>query len=34
VANLVHDVARQIANMDHRPLVNQPHGDPSSPCRQ
>lgn len=34
VANLVHDVARQIANMDHRPLVNQPHGDPNSPCRQ
>lgn len=34
VANLVHDVARQIANMDHRPLVNQPHGDPNAPCRQ
>lgn len=34
VANLVHDTALQIANMNHRPLVDQPHGDPSTPCRQ
>ncbi|MEO8200497.1 MAG: M28 family peptidase [Gemmatimonadota bacterium] len=34
VANLVHDVALQVANMSHRPLVNQPHGDPSSRCVQ
>lgn len=34
VANLVHDVALQVANMGHRPVVDQPHGDPNSPCRQ
>ncbi len=34
VANLVHDTVIQIANMSHRPAVDQPHGDPNSPCRQ
>ncbi len=34
VARLVRDVAIQIGNMDHRPLVNGPHGDPKAVCRQ
>jgi hypothetical protein len=34
VAQMVADQARVIANMDHRPLVNGPHGDPHAQCRQ
>ncbi len=34
VARLVRDVAIQIGNMDHRPLVNGAHGDPKAVCRQ
>ncbi len=34
VVTLVEGAARAIANMDHRPLVNGPHGDPHAPCRQ
>jgi hypothetical protein len=34
VARLVRDVAVQIGNMDHRPRVDGPHGDPKALCRQ
>lgn len=34
VAQLVHDAALALANMDHRPLVTGARGDPRAPCRQ
>ncbi|HEY2806339.1 MAG TPA: M28 family peptidase [Gemmatimonadales bacterium] len=34
VTQMVADQARAIANMDHRPAVTGPHGDPHAPCRQ
>lgn len=34
VARLVRDVAVQIGNMGHRPLVDGPRGDPTALCRQ
>ncbi len=34
VVTLVEGAARAIANMDHRPRVNGPHGDPHAQCRQ
>jgi hypothetical protein len=34
VAQMVADAARVLANMDHRPAVTGPHGDPHAPCRQ
>ena len=34
VVTLVEGAALAIANMDHRPLVNGPHGDPHAACRQ
>ncbi|MEO8140712.1 MAG: M28 family peptidase, partial [Gemmatimonadota bacterium] len=34
VARLVRDVAVQVGNMDHRPLVDGPRGDPKALCRQ
>jgi hypothetical protein len=34
VARLVRDAALAIGNMDHRPALNGPKGDPDAPCRQ
>ena len=34
VATLVSDVATEIANLDHRPLLDQPKRDPNAPCVQ
>jgi hypothetical protein len=34
VTSLVRDLSLAVANLDHRPLVNGPHGDPHAPCRQ
>jgi hypothetical protein len=33
-ATLVYAVALRVANLDHRPLVDQPKPDPTAPCRQ
>ena len=34
VAQLVHDVALRVANLDHRVMVNGPKPDPNAACRQ
>jgi hypothetical protein len=34
VANLVHDVALRVANLDHRVVVDKPKPDPRGQCRQ
>jgi putative aminopeptidase FrvX len=34
VARLVHDAALRIANLDHRPALDHPKGDPHAPCVQ
>jgi len=34
VANLVADVARHVADLDHRLVVDKPKPDPEAPCRQ
>jgi hypothetical protein len=34
VSNMVHDAAMRIANMDHRPKLDAPKGDPHAVCRQ
>ena len=34
VTRLVYDAALRIANLDHRPKVDIPKGDPHAPCRQ
>ena len=34
VAQLVHDVAVAVANLDHRIVVDKPKPDPKAPCRQ
>ncbi|MFI5279140.1 MAG: M28 family metallopeptidase [Gemmatimonadales bacterium] len=34
VTSLVQELALSVANLDHRPLVDGPHGDPHAPCRQ
>jgi hypothetical protein len=34
VTALVRDVARAVANLDHRPVVDGPRQDPHAPCRQ
>jgi Zn-dependent M28 family amino/carboxypeptidase len=34
VANLVHDVADRVANLDHRVVVDKPKPDPKGQCRQ
>jgi hypothetical protein len=34
VANLVHDVAERVANLDHRVVVDKPKPDPKGQCRQ
>jgi Zn-dependent M28 family amino/carboxypeptidase len=34
VAELVADVARHVADMDHRPVVDKPKPDPNAPCKQ
>ncbi len=34
VSRLVYDAALRIANLDHRPVVDIPKGDPHAPCRQ
>jgi hypothetical protein len=34
VATLVHDAALELGNLDHRPVVDHPKGDPNAPCRQ
>ena len=34
VTAFVHDILLEIANLDHRPLVDGPRGDPRTPCRQ
>ena len=34
VAQLVHDVALRVANLDHRVVVNGPKPDPNAACRQ
>lgn len=33
-ATLVYATALKVANLDHRPLVDQPKPDPNAPCRQ
>jgi Peptidase family M28 len=33
-ATLVYATALRVANLDHRPLVDQPKPDPTAPCRQ
>jgi hypothetical protein len=33
-ATLVYATALRVANLDHRPIVDQPKPDPSAPCRQ
>jgi len=34
VANLVRDAAVRVANLDHRPKLDRPKGDPHAPCVQ
>lgn len=34
VARLVHDAALRIADLDHRPALDHPRGDPHAPCVQ
>jgi hypothetical protein len=34
VAGLEYDLARTVANLDHRVLVDHPKPDPAAPCRQ
>jgi hypothetical protein len=34
VAQLIHDVGFRLANLDHRPLVDKPKGDPYGTCQQ
>ncbi len=34
VANLILDFTRTVANLEQRPVVDGPHGDPHAPCRQ
>jgi hypothetical protein len=34
VAGLVRDVTREVANLDHRVVVDKPKPDPDGPCRQ
>ena len=34
VAQLVHDLALRVADLDHRPVVDKPRPDPEAPCRQ
>jgi hypothetical protein len=34
VSRFVYDAAMRIANLDHRPVVDIPRGDPHAPCRQ
>ena len=34
VGQLVLEAARAVANLDHRPVVDGPRGDPNAPCRQ
>jgi Zn-dependent M28 family amino/carboxypeptidase len=34
VTTLVRELSLAVANLDHRPVVNGPHGDPHAPCRQ
>jgi hypothetical protein len=34
VAELVADVAKDVADMDHRPVVDKPKPDPEAPCKQ
>jgi peptidase M28-like protein len=34
VANLVRDAAVRVANLDHRPVLDHPKGDPHAPCVQ
>jgi hypothetical protein len=34
VARLVYAVARAVADLDHRPVIDQPKPDPTAPCRQ
>ena len=34
VAQLIHDVAARVADLDHRLVVDKPKPDPAAPCRQ
>jgi peptidase M28-like protein len=34
VGQLVHDIARTVANLDHRPVVDHPKPDPNARCQQ
>lgn len=34
VTSLIGDIALQVANLDHRPVVDKPKPDPNAPCRQ
>ena len=34
IAQLIHDVAERVANLDHRLVVDKPRPDPNAPCRQ
>ena len=34
VTRLVYDAAMRIANLDHRPAIDVPKGDPHAQCRQ
>jgi Zn-dependent M28 family amino/carboxypeptidase len=34
VAGFIRDVAREVADLDHRPVVDKPRMDPKGPCQQ
>ncbi|HEY6110218.1 MAG TPA: hypothetical protein VIV56_15065 [Gemmatimonadales bacterium] len=34
VARLAYDAALRVANLDHRPALDHPKGDPHAPCVQ
>jgi CO dehydrogenase/acetyl-CoA synthase alpha subunit len=34
VSRFVYDAAMRVANLDHRPAIDIPKGDPHAPCRQ
>lgn len=34
IAQLIHDTAERVANLDHRLVVDKPKPDPNAPCRQ
>ena len=34
VTTFIRDVAREVANLDQRPVVDKPKPDPNAPCQQ